>query len=92
VRPTPTGLYHIQELLGNFSYLDAVVVDTPILDANLEHYITDVHTLSERVERGFVFREYLDRSWQFLRADNLPLDWPAHSAQVSTLLNRLAQR
>ena len=65
IRPTPIGLYHIQELLGNFSYLDAVIVDTPILDSQLEHHIGDAHTLAERVERAFVFREYLDRAWNF---------------------------
>lgn len=92
IRPTPIGLYHIQELLGNFSYLDAVVVDTPILDPKLEHYITDVHTLADRIERALVFREYLDRAWGFFHAANLPLEWPEKSAEVMTLLTRLSQR
>ena len=92
IRPTPIGLYHIHELLGNFSYLDAVVVDTPILDPQLEQHITDVHTLADRIQRAFIFREYLDRAWRFFHPTNLPLDWPEKSAEVTTLLTRLAQR
>jgi len=92
VRPTPIGLYHIQELLGNFNYLDAVVVDTPILDPELEHYITEAHTLADRVERCFVFREYLDRCWRFFHPADILLDWTEKSAEVLTLLNRLSQR
>jgi GTPase SAR1 family protein len=91
IRPTPIGLYHIQELLGNFTYLDAVVVDTPILDDQLEHYIQDVHTLADRVERAIVFREYLDRAWTFFGTADLPLDWKEKSAEATTLLIRLAK-
>ena len=90
VRPTPIGLYHIQELLQNFNYLDAVVVDTPILDSQLQHHVTDVHTLADRVERAFVFREYLDRSWHFFHSTDLPFDWPQKSSELLTLLQRLS--
>lgn len=92
VRPTPIGLYHIQELLGRFTYLDAVVVDTPILDRQLEQYIRDVHSLGERVERAFVFRQYLDNGWATIGQEELPLDWPEKSDAVAALLTRLAQR
>lgn len=92
VRPTPIGLYHIQELLGNFNYLDAVVVDTPILDPQFERAITDAHSLVERVERAVVFREYLDRAWRSFQSETLPLDWTEKSREISLLLTRLSPR
>jgi hypothetical protein len=91
LRPTSIGLYHIQELLGTFTYLDAIVVDTPILDKDLRDYIPDAHSLAERVERAFVFREYLDRSWKLFGSADLPIDWPEKSAQACTLLTRLSR-
>jgi hypothetical protein len=42
LRPTPVGLYPIQEPLRSFTDLAAIVVDTPILDPQLERYITEV--------------------------------------------------
>ncbi len=92
VRPTPIGLYHIHELLGNFSYLDAIIVDTPILDAELEQHINEAHTLAERVERVLVFREYLDRAWSFFHSPDLPLDWKDKSTELLALLMRLSKR
>jgi hypothetical protein len=91
VRPSSIGVYHLDELSSSFTYVDAVVVDTPILDPQLQQYIKDVHSLSERVERAFVFREYLDRSWELLRSSDISLDWPEKSNQVAVLLKRLSQ-
>jgi hypothetical protein len=90
LRPTPLGLYHVEELLGLFTYLDAVVVDTPILDPQLERYVTDVHSLSDRVERAFVFREYLDRAWQFFQTAEVPFNWPEKSETLKGFLKRLS--
>ena len=73
------------------TYLDAVVVDTPVLDKDLRDYIPDAHSLAERVERAFVFREYLDRSWNALAVAELPLDWPEKSAHACALLTRLSR-
>lgn len=92
VRPTSIGLYHIQELLGTFTYLDAIAVDTPMLDKDLRDFMPDAHTLAERIERAFVFREYLDRCWNMLTGSDLPLDWPEKSKQALTLLTRLSRR
>jgi hypothetical protein len=92
IRPTSIGLYHLQELLGTFTYLDAMVVDTPILDRQLQAYITDAHTLADRVERGFVFREYLDGCWKAIECSHLPFDWPEKSQQALAVFHRLAER
>jgi hypothetical protein len=78
--------------LGTFTYLDAVVVDTPILDKDLRDYVPDAHTLAQRVERAFVFREYLDPSWKLIADADLPLDWPEKSKQALALLTRLSRR
>ena len=68
-----------------------MVVDTPVLDKDLRDYIPDAHSLAERVERAFVFRDSLDRSWKALAVTELPIDWPEKSAQAGALLTRLSR-
>jgi len=48
-------------------------------------------TLAERVERAFVFREYLDRAWSFFHSKGLPLDWNEKSTEVLALLDASIQ-
>lgn len=76
VRITSSGAYLYQSLIYNFAYVDAVVVDTPILDPSVRSDIRDVHDISERVFRTEVFMAYLDSCWPF-GDDVLPFSWKA---------------
>ena len=58
LRSTTRGAYHLQYLLPMFVYLDAVVIDTPILDASIGNAIRDVTVISERVDRAVLFLDY----------------------------------
>jgi hypothetical protein len=60
-RITTVGAYSAQILVAYFAYVDAILVDTPIIGERYRSLITDVHTLSERVARAEYFRIYLDR-------------------------------
>ena len=92
LRVTPVGLYHLQYLTRMFTYLDAVVVDTPILDRELRGLILDAHSLEERLERATVFCNYLDRCWGALGIPGLPFDWPESSLEARSLMRTIAGR
>jgi hypothetical protein len=75
-RVTPAGGYLHKMLIVDFAYIDAVVVDTPILDPAIRSLIRDVHDISERMERAEVFVGYLSNCWAFGGDDDLPFSWP----------------
>ena len=66
-RITSSGAYHLHRWIGQFAYLDAMVFDTPILNAadresllgNLESLAIDV-----RYERTLEFKNYLLECWK----------------------------
>jgi hypothetical protein len=92
LRLTPVGLYHIQELAGSFSYLDAVIVDTPILDKDVRNLIKDAHSLEERLRRAGIFCDYLDSCWRAIEGDNLPFEWPERAAGARRLMSTIGER
>lgn len=61
LRITSLGSYHITTLVRGFTYLDAVVVDTPVLDDKTRQEIKDVDNILGRFERARALLRYLDR-------------------------------
>lgn len=60
VRITSLGRYHVTELCRTFQYLDAVSVDTPVLNQSAVKLIQDVWKIDERLQRAQAFADYLD--------------------------------
>jgi hypothetical protein len=82
-RITTVGAYTTRVLLAYFAYIDAIVVDTPIVEENYRNIITDAHSLADRVTRAEYFRLYLDRQWPKIKAADLPWMWPGNSAKLA---------
>jgi hypothetical protein len=82
VRATSIGAYHLKRLCGMFTYLDAMVVDTPIFDPNMRGRIGDVKSIGERLKRGRIFRQYLDRQWVPFHRLATGLHWSALSEGI----------
>jgi hypothetical protein len=59
LRLTPLGRYHVQGLVNNFNYYDAVVIDTPIIDHVVRSKIEDCHPIDLRLSRCTLFMSYL---------------------------------
>lgn len=78
-RVTSIGLYTVDMLLPQFLYLDAVAVDTPIVDGAYRDRIGMARTIEERLQRVEILREYLDEMWKPLESLALPFDWPSAS-------------
>ena len=65
-RITSVGAYHLKRWLSVFSYLDAMVFDTPILDKDIrEELMHDLNSLAigYRYKRAVKFKEYLKKAW-----------------------------
>lgn len=65
-RITPLGAYHLKKWGYEFSFIDAVLFDTPIFDKSVYAELTTLangHHLSDRYKRVLIFIEYLDTVW-----------------------------
>jgi hypothetical protein len=94
-RITTVGAYTYKKLLPTFIYVDAVVVDTPIVEPGAADAIAHCREVEDRLERAKHFLSYLDSQWAKVGGPNLPLDWPAMGSQLRldfVRVERSAQR
>jgi hypothetical protein len=89
LRITALGRYHITALVRTFVYLDAVVVDTPILDAQVRRGIADVTELRPRLSRARAFLRYLNQSAQELHDGNAIALWNDVHDAIESDIRRL---
>jgi hypothetical protein len=82
VRPTTIGAYHFGPLVRQFTYVDAVLVDTPILNQDFRNRITNVDSIQERLDRAIVFVDYLDMQWADGGLVPDVFDWPSISESL----------
>jgi len=82
LRITSIGAFHIQRLASKFTYVDAVIVDTPIFDSRVRGQIRDAHSVQDRLRRAEIFRTYLDEQWKPLADMETWLPWPAMSEEL----------
>jgi hypothetical protein len=78
LRITALGAYHVRRLASRFTYIDAIIVDTPCFDKNA-HWNRNVASLADRIDRVTHFKEYLDAQWEKLGSDGRFFDWKAES-------------
>lgn len=81
IRITTAGAYTLKKLCVFFAYVDAVVIDTPIVDPEVRALIDDEKSIDGRVSRAEIFISYLDHAWSGLdtRATSM-FDWTTMSA------------
>ena len=91
-RVTSVGSYYVKRLICTFSYVDAMVVDTPITDPQMRQQIAEAHLLTDRLERARVFCEYLDSQWHALSEQQLSFEWPAVKKALERDVNRITHR
>ncbi|TDC62409.1 hypothetical protein E1200_25825 [Actinomadura sp. GC306] len=91
-RITTVGAYTTRVLLAYFAYVDAILMDTPIVDSQYRSLIQDVHHLADRVGRSEYFRLYLDRQWLKVADSGLPWSWSETSERLSEDIYRVGRR
>ena len=52
MRITPSGLYHALRLTGSFYYIDAVMIDTPILSDSVREKVHNIQHIGDRLARA----------------------------------------
>lgn len=92
LRITTTGSYHIQYLHKSFTYIDAIIVDTPIFDTDIRGSIQNSMSISDRLNRADVFIKYLDKVWNnFDKTQTIFYDWDDVSKHVKEEISKIRQ-
>jgi hypothetical protein len=92
LRITSAGAYSRKKLCALFSYLDAVVVDTPIVDIKARSTINDARSIEDRLNRAEEFLSYLDVSWHQAPELHDKLDWPLLSGSARRQIFEIKSR
>jgi len=77
-RLTSIGAYYIKNLIQQFTYIDAIALDTPLIDPETSTKILDVANIdkiSDRLARAIIFCDYLDSQWAALVGYQLTFSW-----------------
>jgi hypothetical protein len=91
-RITAIGAFLHQHLLHDFTYLDVVVVDTPILDAASRGQVDDARSIVPRLDRCEIFAGYLTEQFIPLVDTDCGVDWPARFVQLQRQIETLRAR
>lgn len=91
VRITDRGAFHVTWLCREFSYIDAVVVDTPILDPDARASIGDARTFRDCLVRASTFVDYLEKEWTPLRGAPTEFDWTAMAGHIRGFIDRVSR-
>lgn len=75
IRITSAGAYSHKKLCVLFAYLDAVIVDTPIVDPGHRAKVQAAYSIEERLARSILFLDYLDACWQDSPLLSERFDW-----------------
>lgn len=93
-RSTSIGAYHFRRWAGEFSYLDAMVFDTPIFDEvsseTLIHRVSSFD-IADRYQRAILFRDYLSQCWADSLLAPAYFDWSEVVKQGSHTFDSVAR-
>lgn len=94
LRITTIGAYHVTRLIKSFVYLDAVVIDVPILDEEIRVTIKDVDNIQDRLTRAQIFCSYMDKAWDACPNTILSagFDWPEFSKAIRDDITAVGSR
>jgi len=91
-RVTTVGAYHIKKLIRSFVYIDAVVIDTPILDDKVRSTILNVDSINDRLLRADIFCDYLNTQWQLLQLEQKGFDWDLVASDIKSDIYRIDEK
>ena len=90
-RITTAGAYTFKQLPKEFSYVDAMIVDTPIVDTEYRTRIVNVEHIGLRLDRMGLFIKYLDKQYSALKSKPVVFDWPSVSRTIQSTVNHVRQ-
>ncbi len=94
LRITTVGSYMYKSMISRFTYFDAMIVDTPVVDVRWRREILDVRNIIERLDRADIFLDYLNEQWSQwgIEDGESPFDWPSVSGALRSDVNRTRER
>jgi GTPase SAR1 family protein len=92
LRITTTGAYHLNVLTAFFTYIDAIIVDTPIFDDQIRNEVQDYNDIDRRLRRAFVFKTYLDSIWKEFEVQQTFFNWSEKSKYLEEDINKIKNR
>jgi hypothetical protein len=75
IRITGKGAYHVKRLIKYFTYVDAMIVDTPILNDTIKELIVNSNEIERRISRCILFCNYLDKEWEKIHVSVKGFNW-----------------
>jgi GTPase SAR1 family protein len=93
-RATSMGAYLVFDLCRFFSYFDAIIVDTPIVDRKIRQLLENVRTIEDRLSRANIFLEYLDSAWDKsnLAEKDIQYNWERVSTELKQEITHIRER
>jgi hypothetical protein len=82
----------VERLAGMFTYIDAIIVDTPVFDVSFRRRILDARLIQDRIKRGRVFIEYLDLHWKAFDGYEIAFPWPDLSQSLKQQMDVIQRR
>jgi len=89
IRCTNLGKYHITHMAPLFQYMDAITIDTPVIDAAVRHKIQDVMTIRERLDRCTLFIDYLNECSESIQDGDAVELWKETYQAVQADISRI---
>ena len=91
-RITPKGAYLVEEMIGRFVYVDAMIVDTPIIDDEVRAKISDEENIYSRLNRAKIFVDYLDDVWSHISNKPSIFDWSLFAIRLKKDIEHITSR
>lgn len=92
-RVTTIGAYCVKRLAFLFTYIDAILIDTPLLDAPVRKQILNEHHIEGRLDRAMIFVNYLDTIWSQLPTEfQQHFDWAHGTTKIRTEITRIKDK
>jgi GTPase SAR1 family protein len=88
-RISAMGAYCSKRLIASFAYIDAIVVDTPIVEVGFRAAIDDEREILQRLDRAAQFLAYLDHQWTPFSAKTLPFAWRPIAGKIRAEMERI---
>ena len=75
-----------------FTYIDAIIVDTPILDSDYRNDINNKQSIASRLSRAERFISYLDAQWEIAGIRSEAYDWKTISSTINSDIEFIRSR
>ncbi len=83
IRVTNSGVYHLRFLIQSFTYVDSIIVDTPILSESFKGKLLNESKIEKRLERAIIFKNYLDEQWKLSNIISNYFSWEGYSTELN---------